>query len=74
MRTSKKRKQEDLFAFLVKNLSNVQDVTCEIITMFCQEQGELTHSGHLVHCCTFTTARNKQSLNLGRNDPHLLTV
>lgn len=42
VRTSKRRKREDHFALLVKNLGNLQDVPSEIIAAFCQEGGELT--------------------------------
>lgn len=66
MRASKKRRQSN-FALLVKSPNNLQGVTSEIITCVLQRRSELTQC--TFHYCTFTTVRNRQSMNLVEMTP-----
>lgn len=68
---TRKRKWEDHFALLVKNLGNLQDVPSEIIAVFCQEGGELTQGAS---CSLLHVGNHKQRASMiwGGNDPHLI--
>ena len=72
VRTSKRRKWEEDFALLVKNLGNLQDVPSEIIAAFCQGGGELTQ---WASCSLLHVGNRKQRASMiwgGGNDPQLI--